>query len=95
MTDTQTMIETLSKAVSWLYPGKCAPSVIISFLPNKEWYVSVIKYEDSYEDKNVMHKARNKILSVALADIGSQLLNSVVRDTTPLDDLDQLMNPRY
>jgi len=88
------LVEKLSKAVSFQYPGKCAPSVIISWLPSKEWYVSILRYEDSHEDKKVMHKARNKSLEVALKDISEQLLKSVVKEKDPLDELNIFLSKK-
>ena len=87
MQDTSVLIEKLSKAVSFQYPGKAAPSVVVSFLPNQEWYVSICRYEDGHSDKQVMHKTRNKSLPTALQDISRQLLASVVRERDPLDEL--------
>lgn len=87
MQDTEILIEKLSKAVSFQYPGKAAPSVVVSFLPNQEWYVSICRYEDGHTDKHVMHKTRNKSLPAALQDISRQLLASVVRERDPLDEL--------
>ena len=81
------LLEKLCKAVSFQYPGKCAPSVLTSYLPNKTWYVSINQYEDSSEDKKVLHKARNTSLMFALQDISKQLLKSVVKDRDPLDNL--------
>lgn len=81
------LLEKLTKAVSFQYPGKCAPNVLTSYLPNKTWYVSINQYEDSAEDKKVMHKARNTSLLHALKDVSNQLLKSVVKDRDPLDDL--------
>lgn len=84
----EVLIEKLSKAVSFQYPGKCAPSVVISWLPNKSWYVSIVRYEDGHDDKKVLHKARNASLASALKDVSKQLLDSVVRERNPLDELD-------
>lgn len=83
----EVLLEKLTKAVSFQYPGKCAPGVITSWLPSKEWYVSITRYEDGHADKQVMHKTRNKSLQVALQDISRQLLASVVRERDPLDEL--------
>ncbi len=91
MQDTNILIEKLSKAVSFQYPGKAAPSVVVSFLPNQEWYVSICRYEDGHADKQVMHKTRNKSLTIALQDISRQLLASVVRERDPLDDLNMAL----
>ncbi len=88
------LIEKLSKAASFQYPGKCAPSVIISWLPSKEWYVSILRYEDSHEDKKVMHKVRNKSLEAALREISDQLLKSVIKEKDPLDELNIFLNKK-
>lgn len=85
--DVEVLLDKLAKAVSFRYPGKCAPSVIVSWLPNKSWYVSIVRYEESFE-KVVMHKARNTSLLSALKDISEQLLKAVVKERDPLDDLD-------
>lgn len=86
------LIQKLAKAASFQYPGKCAPGVIVSWLPSKEWYVSITKYEDSHEDKKVMHKARNKSLIVALKEVSNELLGSVLRQMDPLEELNFYVN---
>lgn len=85
--EVEVLLEKLSKAVSFQYPGKCAPSVLVSCLPNKHYYVSVVRYEESFEDKKVMHKARNTSLFEALKDVADQLLKSVIKEKDPLDEL--------
>lgn len=85
------LIEKLSKAVSFQYPGKFAPSLLISWLPNRTWYVSVLQYLDSHEEKSVLHKARNTDLFLALKEISNQLLNSVIKEKDPLDELNEIV----
>lgn len=85
------LIDKLSKAVSFQYPGKCAPSVVISWLPTKEWYVSIVKYEFSANDKQIMHKTRNQCLTTALQVVSRQLLDTIVEERNPLDELNNFL----
>lgn len=85
--EVEVLLDKLTKAVSFQYPGKCAPSVLVSWLPNKSYYVSIVRYEDSFEDKKVMHRVRNTSLLSALKDLADQFLKSVVKERDPLDEL--------
>lgn len=87
MENFQKLLVKLTNAVSYKYPGACAPSVIVSSLSNNEYYVSIVKYGSSHKDKMVLHKAYNKDLCRAVEAVTQQFLSATNAPTNPIEEL--------
>ena len=91
MEDLQLLLNKLTQAVSYKYKGGCAPGVTISYLPNKQYYVSILKYGRDHLDKRVMHSAKSESLADALDNVTNQFLRAQAVDKNPVDELRDLV----
>lgn len=87
MENFQELFVKLTNAVSYKYPGPCSPSVLVSALPNKTYYVSILKYGKNHKDKAVLHKAYDKDLCRAVEAVTQQFLSATDAPKNPLDEL--------
>jgi phenylpyruvate tautomerase PptA (4-oxalocrotonate tautomerase family) len=64
------LIEKLTKAIVYKYKNTSSTaSLLISYLPTEEYYVSIVKYGSSYDDKKLIHSVRSHKLFNALKTI--------------------------
>jgi len=78
---TKKIITYLTKAICSIYTGASAPSLIISYLPTNEWYVSILQYKTSYKDKVVKHKCTGPNLTKVLTTVANQFLETNPKST--------------
>ncbi len=90
--DVASLMDKLTKAVSYKYKGGCAPSIIVSWLPNKTFYVSIVKYNGSHKDKQIMHHATALTLESALQSVTKNFLAAVKEQKNPVDELDEYLH---
>ncbi len=89
MLSTEQLLEQLSKAVSYAYreDGTC-PSVLISSLRDKEFYVSIVRYGAQFaNNKSVICNTQDVSLREALLKLTTLFLNKVVVKKNPIDSL--------
>ena len=85
------LVPLLTKAICYLYiEDATKPSLVISFLPHDEFYVSVVRYSKPFAqgDRTVVLKQRNHSLERALSDIAEQ----IVKRKRPNNPIEQLTN---
>lgn len=87
MLNVQELIVKLTKAITYKYPGPCAPSLLIATLPNGNFYVSILKYGATHRDKQVMFKRIDSDLCRALTGLMNQFLASDSSQPNPIDEL--------
>ena len=90
--DVSNLLTKLTSAVSFHYKNShVAPGVTISYLPTKEFYVSIIQYGASHRDKKVMHKVKDYSLERAIKAVTREFLNSISIERNPIDELKDIM----
>lgn len=72
-----TQMDLLVKATALAYPGKAAPGVTVSLLPNDMYYVSVVSYENGMDDKRVELACKSESLPLAIEEMSKRLASSV------------------
>jgi len=93
----QEFIEILTAALSFKFPNDTKmPGVTISYLKNKQYYVSLVRY---CPGKKVIIKASHLNLCDALGDVGAQLLvyQNKKAEKDPMDYLEEAVfyfNPK-
>lgn len=92
MDQTANLLDKLTQAVSFKYPGKVAPGVLISHLPNKQYYVSILQYGSNHMDKKVMHSAKHESLEHALKTVTQEFLRKNRPQTNPVEELVKVAN---
>ena len=86
------LIELLTQATSHAFNAdKTRPSVVISYLPTKEYYVSIARYTSAFaRDKQVVFKTRHQKLTVAIERAARWVAASKKRD--PIDLLSAFLD---
>ena len=88
--NTKTLIEKITKALSFKYPNdRMMPGITISLLRNNNFYVSVVRY---CPDKKVLHKTQGPNLDLALRSVGRELVGPS-QDLTPIEELNEALSP--
>ena len=88
--DTKTLIEKITKALSFKFPNdRMMPGITISLLRNKNFYVSLVRYNPN---KTVVHKSQGVNLDVVLKTIGRELVGPS-KDLTPIEELNEALSP--
>lgn len=90
------LLEKVTDAATFLYTknlgDSIAPNILISKLPNKQYYVSVNRYmtpSDRYT-KTIVFKSTKSDLFEALMDIAKFLSTQKVTKTNPIEELEKL-----
>lgn len=68
------LLQKLAQAVSFAYKGGMAPNIMISWLPNKQWYVTINRYNGSIDDKQILFKIVGPDLEECLLRISNDFL---------------------
>lgn len=94
MDNTQTLLETLTKAIVFKYSTDLtAPGVTVSSLKNGKYYASVVRYTGAIAaGKQVVCKATSDTLNGALKAVATQFLGTVKQaPKNPVDELSDLV----
>jgi hypothetical protein len=94
MDNTQTLLETLTKAIVFKYSSDMtAPGVTVSSLKNGKFYASVVRYNGAIATgKQVVCKATADTLTGALRAVATEFLGTVKQaPKNPVDELSDLV----
>lgn len=81
------LLEKLTKAVTFKYPGSSAPSVIVSCLPNGKFYASIVRYDGGH--KQVMHNTTADNMKQVVEKLTNMFLGVVSPPNDPVLELKQ------
>lgn len=90
------LLEKITDAATFLYTknlgDSVAPNILISKLPNKQYYVALNRYMTPNEryTKTIMFKSTKDDLHSALMDIAKFLSTQNVKKTNPIEELGKL-----
>lgn len=93
MDNTQTLLETLTKAIVFKYSDdKTAPGVTVSALKGR-FYASIVRYDGAFgKGKNVVCNATEDTLPLALQSVANKFLGTVKQaPKNPIDELGDLV----
>lgn len=92
ISSTDILIDKITKAISYQYKNdSTSPGLTISYLKNKKFYCSIIKYTGAFgKGKEVCCSATNASLNEALRTLASDFLN-VKRENNPIQELNDVI----
>ena len=92
--DTNLLFQLTTRAVCHLYAeDPTRPSVVVSFLPNKRFYISIVRYKQRFaKEKSVVYKVEHEDFEEAVKQIADWVSKNKPASKNPLDDLKEFLH---